>query len=314
MKKFITRFFLFIFITILIFPFVTIFTELVKPESFFLRIRDLKGKSSFTWTKLREVDKITNVDVLILGSSMVYRGIDTRAFDTLGIKTFNFGTSAQTPIQTEYLVEKYIDKINPKLIIWDISPNSLTDSGFESFIDLCSNDGVNKEMIDQFFHLKRFDAVSTLVAVGIKRLFFPKNDFEEELIKGKDKYIEGGFVERKIEKSGYNPSINPIYFYPKQNQIQAIERILKKFNEKQIPTILVAAPIHPDRYRTYENLDYFRQLRSSWSRKFEIVDVFDFNNLKLHPNLFYDMYHLNQHGVVFYNNELIYNVKPYLCF
>ena len=64
-----------------------------------------------------EAKEVKNVDILILGSSHSYLGIDTRTFNNIGYSAFNLGTTAQTPIQTELLLNRYLNSINPKIIV-----------------------------------------------------------------------------------------------------------------------------------------------------------------------------------------------------
>lgn len=314
MNKFLKRLLIFLGLMILLFPLVSLTLEKTKPNGFFLKLKDVRGETGFTWTRLREAEKTRDVDVLILGSSLAYRGIDTRAFDSLQIKVFNLGTSAQTPIETEYLVDKFIEQLNPKLVIWELSPNGIMDSGFESFIDLCSNDGVNFRMIKLFYQLGRFDAVSTLVTIGLKRNLSSEDNFMEPLEKGKDKYISGGFVERVVSKVGSIPELSDIEFAPKLNQIEAVNRVLEKLRNKNIEIVLVAAPIHPDRKKTFRNLDEFEAIHENLVIRHDLIDSWNFNNVNFSSEEFYDKYHLNQNGVIKFNSLLLIKLNPYLQF
>lgn len=312
MKIFLKRSIWFLLIALFIFPIFTVLLEIFKPNGLFLKVNDVRGETGFTWTRLREAEKTSDIDVLILGSSLAYRGIDTRAFDSLGIKAFNLGTSAQTPVETEYIIQKYLERLNPKLIIWDLSPSSLMDSGFESFLDLCSNDGVDSNMINLFYRLKRFDAISTLLAVGIKRSLFSDGNFIEPQIKRRERYISGGFVEREIERVGRYPNLPFVNFSPKLIQIQAINRIFQQIKERNIKIILVAAPIHPDKYRTFLGLDYHEELVGEWVGKYSLIGFWDFNKMDINPQFYYDQLHLNKEGVDLYNTSLVNQLKPFL--
>src|SRR5690554_458534 len=63
-----------------------------------------------TETRLKEVKSFGDVDILFLGSSHAYRGFDTRIFKKAGFRSFNLGTSAQTPLQTQILLRRYLDR------------------------------------------------------------------------------------------------------------------------------------------------------------------------------------------------------------
>src|SRR5690606_36447324 len=89
----------------------------------------------YTKTRLNEAEHMGNVDVLVLGSSHAYRGFDPRIFQKNNVKIFNLGTSAQSPIQTEYVVKRYIEKLNPKVVLFEVSYLSFSSDGLESTLD-----------------------------------------------------------------------------------------------------------------------------------------------------------------------------------
>lgn len=314
MKKFLNRFLIYFGFLTLLFPLVSLTLEKTKPNGFFVKLRDVRGETGFTWTRLREAENTWDVDVLILGSSLAYRGIDTRAFDSLDIKVFNLGTSAQTPLETEYLVDKFIERLNPKLVIWELSPNGIMDSGLESFIDLCSNEGVNYRIINLFYQLGRFDAISTLVTIGLKRILSIEDEFMEPLVKGKDKYISGGFVERVGENSESFENLDEIEFAPKFNQIKAVNRVLERIKNENIKLILVNAPIHPERRSTFRNLAQFDAINENLVIRHDLIASWNFNKFNFSSEEFYDNYHLNQNGVIKFNSLLLMKLNPYLQF
>ena len=64
------------------------------------------GCYGHTFTRMQDAQKTKNVDVLIVGSSHAYRGIDPRILQKDGISAFNLGSSAQTPINTKVLLHQ----------------------------------------------------------------------------------------------------------------------------------------------------------------------------------------------------------------
>ena len=81
-------------------------------------VRSCIGCYGHSLTRMREVKELSDIDVLIIGSSHAYRGIDPRIFKEKGLNTFNLGSSLQTPINTKILLKKYLDKLKPKLVIY----------------------------------------------------------------------------------------------------------------------------------------------------------------------------------------------------
>jgi hypothetical protein len=90
-----------------------------------LNFSNKKGGYGYAYSRLEEVKNYSNIDILFIGSSHAYRGFDPRIFEKNGLKTFNLGTSAQTPLQTEILLNRYLEKLNPKMIIYDVYPKNV---------------------------------------------------------------------------------------------------------------------------------------------------------------------------------------------
>ena len=101
------------------------------------------GGAGHSLNRFDEVKNKENVDILFLGSSHTYRGFDNRIFNNAsanGFTSFNLGSSAQTPIQTEVLLNRYLNQLNPKIAIYEVYPITFTLDGIESAMDLISND------------------------------------------------------------------------------------------------------------------------------------------------------------------------------
>ena len=141
MKLFIKRLFFFTVVTILAYILILLlFSKLDKLTSMFspnLNYRVAKG--GHLYTRLKDIEHYSHVELLVIGSSHAYRGFDPRIFKKKGVEIFNLGSSAQTPIQTEILIKRYLDKLNPKVVLFEVYPGSLTSDGVESSLDLVSN-------------------------------------------------------------------------------------------------------------------------------------------------------------------------------
>ena len=99
------------------------------------------------WSRLKEANDHGPVDILVLGSSLAYRGIDPRQFAAAGYTLFNLGSSSQTFIQTEVLVERYLDRFDPELIIIEVDPWPFHTEGVESAVDLIANGSLDLELL-----------------------------------------------------------------------------------------------------------------------------------------------------------------------
>ncbi|UCS91979.1 hypothetical protein KZP23_14755 [Echinicola marina] len=300
-----------------LYPFVTYFIGEIRPYGFFRNIRDLRGENDFMWSRLREADQTKDIDILIVGSSLAYRGIDVRLFDDLGLKAFNLGSSAQTAIQSKYLIDKYLKDMNPKLVVWDVSPRfSIANSGKESLIDLVSNEGVNGDLINLLLTTKSYELTNTYVYVGLKQIFTDFDDFQEVSVIKNKTYIEGGFVEYSSSEFKSN-SIKDYEYKLIDYQLNALNDAVKFISKNDIKILFVAAPINPQWYQSASNRKEVDQF---------IKNVVVDNNLEGYKNyneiaisglnysskFFIDNLHLKKEGVQIYNEQLLTDILKIL--
>jgi hypothetical protein len=110
--------------------------------------------------KMQEIKNFESVDAVVLGSSCAYRGYDPRIFHQSGIEIFNFGTSSQTPLQTDFVVDNYVQKLHPKFVIFDIRPQQFAEDGLESTLDFMAN-GIEISTMD--FSSKNMKVYNTYI-------------------------------------------------------------------------------------------------------------------------------------------------------
>jgi hypothetical protein len=241
------------------------------------------GSSGF---RLNELEKRRNIDVLITGSSHAYRGIDSRYFEQKGIKTFNMGSSSQTPIQTKWLLKKHLDKLNPKLVILEVDPSIFCSDGIESSLDIISNyPKVAATLPLAFGHLK---TTNTYIFSLYHSIFKKKEKLE---INWKDNYHTGGYVERKLsyyqveefkkEKWDFNVDL-----------FDEFEEIIDLLKSKNIHYVLVQAPLSPAYYSSHSNNQAFDDRINKLGTYYNYNDLMKWDN-KTH---FYDKQHLNTIG------------------
>ena len=268
------------------------------------------GANGHMFTRMQEAQRIKKPDVLILGSSHAYRGYDTRIFKEYGYRAFNLGSSAQTPIQTLTLLLQYLDKIRPETIIYDVNPRMFFSDGVESSLDIIANDKVDKHTIEMAFEVNHIKTYNALI-YGIKRDWFNLNhSFEESKIKGNDKYVQGGFVETKMEY--YRPAgIKKRAIKFQKNQVKAFEKSIEEIEKRGINLVLVFGPISKELYSSYSNMDDFNSKMKSYAEHYK-AKYYNFNKIS---NLsdsqhFSDEHHLNQKGVKAFNHDLLNSIKP----
>lgn len=112
--------------------------------------------------RANEIKKIKNLEIVVLGSSKAFMGIDPRLFNKSGHITYNFGSTAQTPIQSKYLFDRFIKNLSFKLVILEVSPELLSLDGAESTIDLINSLEIDYDLIKMAFNSKNIGVINTM--------------------------------------------------------------------------------------------------------------------------------------------------------
>lgn len=250
--------------------------------------------------RLQEVKQCNGLDILFLGSSHAYRGFDTRKFADKGYSVFNLGSSAQTPLQTNVLIERYLKNTNPELIVFEVYPVLFTNEGVEASIDLINNDNNDFNSLKLLFLQKNVKVLNSFLYRSIQDVIFNKINLEALPLGKEYHYHKGGYISRDMSYYHYENFDNEI-LQLREDQLKAFNRILKTLNQKSISYILVQAPITTAKYNSILNNDSFDSLMQSKG------EYYNFNKIiKLDDSLhFFDSHHLNQDGVDEFNKKFI---------
>jgi hypothetical protein len=260
--------------------------------------------------RLDEAKETKNVDVLFLGSSHTFRGFDTRIFQKAGLKSFNLGSPAQTPLQTEYLLEQYLDKLKPKLVIYEVYPITFSIDGVEASVHLMANEEVNSDIVEVAVEQNSLIVYNTLLLSSLEQLL--GLEIKDELAKKNERYIPGGYVERNLEYFDRTPRPKQALRFDEE-QFEWFERNLQLLKARNIDYILVQAPYPKATYNSFTNLEGFDKRMEDYG------EYYNFNEaMNLDDSLNYmDDSHLNQNGVNAFNKQLIDTIKrrkPHLSF
>ncbi len=267
------------------------------------------GAYGHTFTRLSDVKHNENLDVLFLGSSHAYRGFDPRIFKKYGLRTFNLGSSAQSPLQTKVLLKRYLSKLHPKIVVYEVYPSALQSDGVESGLDIIANDQNDIHSLFMTLEINHVKAYNAFIYSVVRQYLGSGESFAEPKVIGKDTYIDGGYVESELEHFS-TQKFNSVSIELEKRMFFEFESVLQMLKSENCKVILVFAPIAPGKYESYENVNQFDSLMLSYG------DYYNFNKLvnvedSLH---FKDSHHLNQLGVKAFNevfvNDLCRAFKP----
>ena len=250
-------------------------------------------------TRLKEVKEIKDVDILFLGSSRAYRHYDPRIFSKAGYSSFNLGSSAQTFLQTEILLKRYLDSLSPKYIILDFTPFMVSSDGAEASLDLISNDYNSWDTFKLVIKVRNFKVLNTWIFALYKELLFNSLKEEEDLIKGPNRYIPGGFVERKVKNSELNQKLDVKWLYDK-GQWKSFDNILNLIKDSNTELIILHSP-------RQSSISYDNETKFINFLKKNEIPYYNYMNLNFIKDSihFYDPSHMNQNGVNLYNEFII---------
>ena len=274
-------------------------------EKFKKNLAYKRGGAGHTYSRLRDAEKISNVDLLIFGTSLAFKGYDTRIFEENGIRAFNLGTAGETPIQTEFMVKRYAKDINPNLVIYEINPEWFTTNRIESAVDIVSNlPNIDLGVLKMVLRVNNIKLYNNLIYSTYRANLLNDNDYYEPAKEYGEVYVpKGGFVENRMMY--YSPEeIEPTKLLFKSEQVKAFERTVNYLKKNKINYILVMPPLSENRYRSFLNIGEI-------NKYFADKGVYkNFNSLSLIDSLhFGDSRHLNQDGVVIFNKEVIHYLK-----
>lgn len=257
-----------------------------------------------TYSRLLEVKDYGEVDILFLGSSLAYRGFDGRIFAEEAYRSFNLGTSAQTPSQSIVLLKRYLDLLNPALIVYELNPSTVASDGVESSCDIIANDINDWESVKMAWELDHIKTFNTLVVGFVRDALGLNSGISEARTKGVDTNVSGGFVQRELSFS-QTKDLGKKRWAFRDYQLKNIIEISKMANEKEIELIFVFPPISQNLYRRLEHVTVFDSVILSLGNYYNFNKIMALDD-SLH---FFDLSHLNQNGVKRFNREFLHILK-----
>ncbi len=250
--------------------------------------------------KIAEIKSYSDIDILFIGSSHCGGGFDPRIFKEAGYeKTFNLGTGAQCPVNTEALIKKYVPQLKPKLVIYEVYPRTFGDGGTESWVNLLVNNAFGDDNAKLILEQNNLMVYNTVVFQWMHNFFL--GSFKPlPAIKPMGKYIPGGFSEKfAVCKKEYTFRDQSWKF--NDDQKEAFARIIDYFKNNNIDFLLVQAPVSNVYFKSHTNNDEVDKYFTSYG---EYVNYNNVLTLDDHVH-FWDAHHVNMDGVKIFNSALI---------
>lgn len=277
----------------------------------------------YRWEEFYQLPKGDSLDILFLGSSHAYRGIDPSLIDSLlETKTFNLGSSGQTPLTTYHVLKNAVRHVYPKMVVIDLY--------FHAFMEenQLANAGNNWLRIKSSaakwtFLFKAFDSYE-ITALTILPILRKKNNVRYALRKyllGDDHLDDAGTYQGKgYVRQDSRISLEALRAEEFYSQLQleedwglakheqALQKLVSFCQEKGIEVRFVSAPMPKISYQKIKDIRDVRKYLSALTQDLGVTyrDYTQDASLGLKDDLhFYDDNHLNHAGVKLWNRALI---------
>ena len=302
MSAFLRRLVVFGLVAVLAYPVLIFLFGLILPGQLAGNVRYPLGAYGHMNTRMKEVQGQAPVDVLFIGSSHAYRGFDPRIWAKRGYSSFNLGSSAQTPIQSELLLKQYLPTLRPRLVVMEVHPGPFREEGVESAVDLMANRPVDAAISGMAWNMGDVMVCNTLLYAKVRQALGMDDDFNEDPVKDHDQYVNGGFVQRT--KGGFVPvgKLRRESTTPSPEQWEAFQRILAYLRSQRCPVVLVEAPMTRWMYEgLYADHHVFADSMSGAGRYIDMNGQVALTDT-VH---FFTKGHLDQAGVEIFNEALL---------
>ncbi|MGH1362029.1 MAG: hypothetical protein ACRBF0_00640 [Calditrichia bacterium] len=267
------------------------------------------GGFGYTLQRFRDVEKYREVDILFLGSSHAYRTYDTRVYEEAGYSAFNMGTTGQTPLNSYYLMKRYWQQLQPRVVVLDLVYRVIDRDGLECFYDLSSNMSYSKEFLQMALEIHSPYAINASLGMWSSSLIGDDAPEARQKLLRNEFYIPGGYVEFETwnnDSVGTGP-IKTSHIEPNPQQLRFIRKIIYFARRNGAKVVLVTKPEPRENLVICANYDELSATFANIAAKAG-EQFWDFNRimepLDWHKH-FHDREYLNAPGVLIYNSFLL---------
>lgn len=257
-------------------------------------------KGGNTYQKFKDFEENQLYDAIVIGSSHAYRGYDPRNFKKEGISIFNLGSSAQTPLNSYWIIKNYIHS-NCKQVIFDVDDGALSTDGFEASADLIQNVSSDKAALQM---ATCYDNPQILNMLLLRKLNVDQPPAYVDSF-----YVGKGFSQKRDSIKTPLPAENYFsWYHPNATQVEYLEKIITDLQNKKIPVLFVTHPSPKERSQTVHE-EYLKVLQPLF-KKYSVQYLdYSFDHDFDSGNYFFDSNHLNQTGVDKFNERFIGDLK-----
>lgn len=313
MKRFLARFAGSILMLLVGYGLVVSAVGLLNLEHRIPNTANLTGEFDRSLLRFREAETHGPVDVVFIGSSHTYRGFDPCIFEGEGIRAFNLGTSAQTPLNSYRLLARYLPKLKPRVVViesyWGIFEST---NGKEASMNIVCNTPASWDFLGMALQSTDVRTVNTTLANYAKRLRQPL-ETAPQLDFGNDTYVNGGYSEttRPPVSAATLKALRPYRSHIEPIQMRYLQQMVELCYAHGATPVLVRTPVTLAYFNNLQNLQEVTQPLQDSAQRWGI-GFHDFSEDVQSGSLplidtahYYDKNHLAQSGVAVFNPYFI---------
>ncbi len=275
-----------------------------------LPLRPAEG--GHTAARMAEFDRLSTsndtLDVLFVGSSLTYRGIDARVFERRGLDVFALGLSSQTPLNYAPLLAASLPRVPPRAVVFEAAPDLFQSDGMEAFYAYAVNQPLEKQTLAMARSVRSVRAFNLLAALAWYRAAHPYGTTPPLPADTAERYVGKGFTARSGTLTAAEAQREAAALPPENGlrprQLGALRHSVRLARAAGSETAFVVPPTHPlfraHRPRLDVQTDSLRAIAASLG-----VPFLDLSRLPLDPYAdFSDLTHLSARGVIRYDAAL----------
>lgn len=253
-----------------------------------------------TFHKLRWLETKPAVDLMILGSSKAYRGVDCNWLSNRGLETINLGTTGQDLCTSLAIAKSHYSELGVKKIVVELSAISFESSGLEARINLLSN-VPERDLSYRLLNFRDPRLINVYMASSMNFSLSPLFDKKGTLECGS--VLTEGSIEKNIDFSEYGLS-----FEPRPNEVVCLKEFLDYFSNVDCDLSFVTFP-EPSEIGSTEHQE-MRRIITPILENFKASYIDWYHHPKFETSRhFLDHIHLNEEGARVLSNLLFENFK-----
>lgn len=206
------------------------------------------GSNGHLLTQIREADQSAEVDVLFIGPSTAMVTFDPSIFSKYGISSFNLGSDAQTPLNSGMVLDKYLGRLRPRLVIIAVSQLGLSQDGLESFADFASNTEVDWNMVKVATRLRTPTSLSVIIGAISRNSIYPLTDAKQQTSFYRE-YSGRGHVRLVRDKKKPVANASPWEDHMRSEQIGWLQKCIEKVQASEAKCVVIALPVSSARFK-----------------------------------------------------------------